>query len=94
MEEGPAATIIAAARPLAARSGGGKESRGGREEGLVEAAAPPVSLRRSDAGAELDSSLAYWIFGSPLHRIDKGKVTQDMMSVKYQSVKLPCSLGL
>jgi len=51
MEEGPAATIIAAARPLAARSGGGKESWGGREEGLVEAAAPPVSLRRSDAGA-------------------------------------------
>lgn len=55
MEEGPAATIIAAARPLAARSGGGKESWGGREEGLVEAAAPPVSLRRSDAGAGFSS---------------------------------------
>jgi len=68
MEEGPAATIIAAARPLAARSGGGKESRGGREEGLVEAAAPPVSLRRSDAGAGFEWTYLASVYIITMHK--------------------------
>lgn len=51
MEESPTATILVVARPLASRSDGSDEARGGREEGLGEAAALPVSPRRNDTGA-------------------------------------------
>ncbi|CAD6265954.1 unnamed protein product [Miscanthus lutarioriparius] len=50
-KKNPSATILTAARPPAARSGGGEVARGGREERLAVVALPLVSPRRDDAVA-------------------------------------------